>query len=54
MVNTPKKEAVKRDLEAEIDILDNLLSEIVEILKERRLLTQEEWERRVKGRVRIR
>jgi hypothetical protein len=40
-----KKESVK-DLAQELDIFDGMLSGLVELLEEKGVLTQEEWEKR--------
>lgn len=48
-----KNEIVKRDVEEEIDLLDTMLSSLVELLEEKGILTQEEWEKRIKERVAI-
>ncbi len=47
------KNKPKRELAEEIDLLDTMLSSLVEILEEKGILTQEEWEKRIKGRVTI-
>jgi hypothetical protein len=47
------KNKSKRELEEEIDLLDTMLSSLVELLEEKGLLTQTEWEKRVKKRVSI-
>jgi hypothetical protein len=43
----------KRELAEEVDLLDTMLSSLVELLEEKRILTQKEWENRVKMRVAI-
>ena len=48
-----KNKGVKRDLAEEIDLLDTMLSSLVELLEEKGVVTQEEWEKRIKERVRI-
>jgi len=48
-----KNKGVKRDLAEEIDLLDTMLSSLVELLEEKGIVTQEEWEKRIKERVRI-
>lgn len=48
-----KNKAVKRELAEEIDLLDTMLSSLVELLEEKGIVTQEEWEKRVKERVMI-
>jgi hypothetical protein len=45
-----KKVTVKRELAEEIDLLDTMLSSLVELLEEKGVLTQEEWEKRIKER----
>jgi len=39
---------VRRNLAEEIDLLDTMLSSLVELLEEKGILTQEEWEKRIK------
>jgi hypothetical protein len=48
-----RNKGVKRDLAEEIDLLDTMLSSLVELLEEKGVITQEEWEKRIKERVRI-
>ena len=48
-----KDKGVKRDLAEEIDLLDTMLSSLVELLEEKGVVSQEEWEKRIKERVRI-
>jgi hypothetical protein len=48
------KNKPKRELAEEVDLLDTMLSSLVELLEERGVLTQEEWEKRIKKRVTIR
>jgi hypothetical protein len=47
------KNKPKRELAEEVDLLDTMLSSLIEILEERGILTQAEWENRVKKRVSI-
>lgn len=47
------KNRPKRELAEEVDLLDTMLSSLVELLKEKGILTQEEWERRIKERTTI-
>lgn len=47
------KNKLKRELEEEIDLLDTMLSSLVELLEEKGILTQEEWEKHVKKHVPI-
>ena len=48
-----KSKGVKRDLTEEIDLLDTMLSSLVELLEEKGVVTQREWEKRIKERVTI-
>jgi len=40
-----------REVEDEIDLLDDMLSSLVELLEEKGILTQEEWEKKIKQRI---
>jgi len=48
-----RNKKAKRELTEEVDLLDTMLSSLVEILEEKGVLTQEEWEKRIKERVTI-
>ena len=48
-----KNKGIKRDLAEEIDLLDTMLSSLVELLEEKGIVTQEEWEKRIKEHVTI-
>jgi hypothetical protein len=48
-----KKSNVKREVNEEIDLLDTMLSSLVELLEEKGVLTQQEWEKRFKERIAI-
>ena len=48
-----KTEKVKRDLAEEIDLLDTMLTSLVEMLEEKNIISQDEWEKRIKERVKI-
>jgi ElaB/YqjD/DUF883 family membrane-anchored ribosome-binding protein len=50
MSKKPKKDSVK-DLAEEIDIFDHMLSALVEVLEEKGILTQEEWEKRIREKI---
>jgi UDP-3-O-acyl-N-acetylglucosamine deacetylase len=50
----PKNNKIKRELAEEIDLLDTSLSSLVELLEEKGIVTQQEWEKRIKERVMIR
>ena len=49
-----KKAKVKREISEEIDLLDTMVSSLVELLEEKGILTQEEWEQKIKKQVVIR
>jgi hypothetical protein len=40
-----------KELSQEIDVLDHMLSALVEILEEKGILTQEEWEQKIKTKI---
>lgn len=48
-----KKTNAKRDIAEEIDLLDTMLTSLVELLEEKGVITQKDWEKRVKSHVRI-
>ncbi|MGA2310026.1 MAG: hypothetical protein ABSG57_10840 [Candidatus Bathyarchaeia archaeon] len=48
-----KKTVVKRELAEEIDLLDTELSSLVELLEEKGIVTQAEWEKRIKQRTKV-
>jgi len=43
-----------RDLANEIDVFDDMLTSLVEVLEEKGILTQEEWESKIKLKIRER
>lgn len=49
-----KKNKTKRDLEDEIDLLDTMLTSLVELLETKGILTQAEWEKHIKQQISIR
>ncbi len=48
-----KKAKVEREATEEIDLLDDMLSSLVDLLIEKGVITEEEYEKRVKGKVTI-
>ena len=48
-----KNKGAKRDLAEEIDLLDTMLASLIELLEEKGIVTQQEWEKRIKERVTI-
>ena len=50
MTEKIKKETV-RELAQEIDVLDHMLTSLVEVLEEKGIMTQEEWEQKIKQKI---
>ena len=48
------KNKPERELAEEVDLLDTMLSTLVELLEEKGVLTQEKWEKRIKKKIAIR
>jgi len=48
-----KKVKVKRETSEEIDLLDTMLSSLVELLEEKGIITQEEYEKRIKEKMKV-
>jgi hypothetical protein len=48
-----KKAKVERETTEEIDLLDDMLSSLVDLLIEKGILTEEEYENRIKEKVNI-
>jgi hypothetical protein len=44
-------ERSKKELSEEVELLDTMLSALVELLKEKGVVTQAEWEKRIKEQV---
>jgi len=42
---------MKRDLESEISILNKMITSLVEILEEKGIVSNEEWERRIREKI---
>ena len=49
-MNKRKRDSVK-ELATEIDVLDHMLTALVEVLEEKGILTQEEWEQKIKAKI---
>jgi hypothetical protein len=43
----------KKEIEEEVALLDTMLSSLVELLEEKKVLTQAEWEKRIKKNTKI-
>jgi hypothetical protein len=52
-VEKVKKAKVQREPTEEIDLLDDMLSSLVDLLIEKGIITEEEYEKRVKEKVKI-
>jgi len=50
MVEKEEKNLIK-EITEEVDTFDNMLSALVELLEEKGVLTQEEWEKRIKQKI---
>jgi hypothetical protein len=48
-----KKAKINREPLEEIDLLDDMLSSLVDLLIDKGIITEEEYERRVKGKIKI-
>ena len=48
-----KKAKVEREAIEEIDLLDNMLASLVDLLIEKGIITDEEYEKRIKQRVKV-
>lgn len=48
-----KKVKVEREPTEEIDLLDDMLSSLVDLLIEKGIITEEEYEKRIKEKVRV-
>lgn len=48
-----KSEKTRQELAEEVELLDTMLTSLVELLEEKGVLTQEEWEKRIKERITI-
>ena len=46
-----KRNNSKRDLEEEIDLLDDMLTSLADVLEDKGIITQEEWETKIKQRI---
>jgi len=48
-----KKSNIKRDVTEELDLLSQMLESLVELLEQKGILSQSEWEKKVKEKVKI-
>lgn len=47
-----EKKKLLRELAQELDAFDNMLTALVELLEEKGILTQEEWEKKIEAKIR--
>jgi hypothetical protein len=52
-VENMKKNKSERELTEEIDLLDSMLSSLVDLLIEKGIIAEEEYERRIKQKIKI-
>lgn len=45
------KKDLLREIASEVDVLDDMLSALVELLEEKGVLTQKEWEKRIESKI---
>jgi ElaB/YqjD/DUF883 family membrane-anchored ribosome-binding protein len=45
------KKGTVKELAQEIDVLDHMLSSLVEVLEEKGIMTQEEWEQKIRAKI---
>jgi hypothetical protein len=47
------KSRTKKELSEEVDLLDTMLSSLVDVLENKGIVTHDEWERKIKENVRL-
>ena len=50
-MNTKSTRDLVKDLANEIDVFDDMLTSLVEVLEAKGILTQEEWESKIKSKI---
>jgi len=50
-VSKKSKKDLTKEIAQELDVFDNMLSALVELLEEKGIITQEEWERKTKAKI---
>jgi len=45
------KKDLTKEIAQELDVFDDMLSALVELLEEKGVLTQEEWEKKIKAKI---
>ena len=46
-----QRKNLTKELAHELDVFDSMLSSLVELLEEKGILTQEEWEKKIKSKI---
>jgi len=46
-----QKKDLTKDLAQELDVFDSMLTSLVELLEEKGILTQEEWEKKIEHKI---
>ena len=46
-----KSKELLREIAEEVDVFDDMLTALVELLEEKGVLTQKEWEKRIKAKI---
>ena len=46
-----RSKSSRRELEEEIDLLDDMLTSLAQVLEDKGIITQEEWEKKIKRRI---
>ena len=46
-----KSKNVLKDIAKEIDVFDDMITSLVELLEEKDIITQEEWEKKIKAKL---
>jgi len=47
------KSRTKKELSEEVDLLDTMLSSLIDLLEDRKILTREEWETKIKENLKV-
>jgi hypothetical protein len=47
------KSRTKKELSEEVDLLDSMLSSLIDMLEEKRILTRTEWEEKIKKDIQV-
>lgn len=47
----PSRKNLTKEIAQELDVFDDMISALVELLEEKGLITQEEWEKKIKSKI---